>query len=97
LGQTKRRAVERLNEHFEDIKNFIPFIKCTSEVGMHFNLRRHNYRKHFSFYLFKKDIEDLKHRLSIETDLIHIIKEYNPPIVNLKIPSKSKIIFFSFK
>jgi hypothetical protein len=97
VGQTKRRVVERLNEHFEDIKNFIPFIKCTSEVGMHFNLRRHNYRKHFSFYLFKKDIEDLKHRLSIETDLIHIIKEYNPPIVNLKIPSKSKIIFFSFK
>ena len=63
---------------------------------MHFNLRKHNYKKHFSFYLFKKDIEDLKQRLSIETDLIHLIKENNPPIINLKIPSKSKIIFFSF-
>ena len=96
MGQTKRRAVERLNEHFEDIKNSVPFNKCTSEVGMHFNLRKHNYKKHFSFYLFKKDIEDLKQRLSIETDLIHLIKENNPPIINLKIPSKSKIIFFSF-
>jgi hypothetical protein len=96
VGQTKRSAYDRLREHLSDINKFVPFIKFTSEVGMHFNLKHHNYKKHFSFYLFKKNIEDLDHRLSIETDIIHIIKENNPPIINLKIPSKSKIKYFSF-
>ena len=47
--------------------------------------------------MFKKDIEDLKHRMSIEPDLIHLIKENNPPNVNLKIPSKRKLNFSSLK
>ena len=96
VGQTKRNAFERIKEHLTDINKFIPFIRFTSEVGLHFNLKYHNYKNHFSFYLFKKNIEDLDRRLSIETDLIHIIKENHPPIINLKIPSKSKIKYFSF-
>jgi hypothetical protein len=96
VGQTKRNAFERIKEHLIYINKFIPFIRFTSEVGLHFNLQYHNYKNHFSFYLFKKNIEELDRRLSIETDLIHIIKENIPPIINIKIPSKSKIKYFSF-
>jgi hypothetical protein len=96
VGQTKRSAKERIKEHLTSINKFIPFVRFTSEIGMHFNLRHHNYINHFSFYIFKKNIEDLDKRLSIETDIIHIINENNPPIINLTIPSKSKIKYFSF-
>ena len=96
VGQTKRSAVERLHEHINDIKNFIPFVKFTSEVGLHFNLKNHNYKNNLQFYVFKKNLINLEDRLSVETDLIHLIKENNPPIINLKIPSKSNIRSLSF-
>ena len=96
VGQTKRSASARLKEHIKDIKKFVPFINLTSEVGFHFNLRNHNYKNHLQFYIFKKDVLNLEDRLSIETDIIHLIKENNPPIINQIIPSKSKIGFLSF-
>ena len=96
VGQTKRNLCDRIKEHVSDINKFVPFLGVTSEVDMHFNLKYHNYKKHFSFYIFNKDIKDLDHRLSIETDIIHIIKENNPPIINLKIPSKVKLNIFRF-
>ena len=85
-----------MHEHINDIKNFIPFVKFTSEVGLHFNLKNHNYKNNLQFYVFKKNLINLEDRLSVETDLIHLIKENNPPIINLKIPSKSNIRSLSF-
>ena len=62
--QTKRSCFERIKEHLRDIKNFIPYINVTSEVGFHFNLRKHDYKAHFSFFIFKKNIFDTITRLS---------------------------------
>jgi hypothetical protein len=47
VGQTKRNAFQRIKEHLIDINKFIPFIRFTSEVGFHFNLKYHNYKNHF--------------------------------------------------
>ena len=40
IGQTMRSASERLKEQVNDIIKFIPYIKNTSEVGLHFNLNK---------------------------------------------------------
>ena len=82
VGQTSKSARVRLNQHLNAILKFKPFVHYTNEVGQHFNLKGHNYLRDFRFYIFTDNIQDTHRRLSIETDLIHIIQMFNPPIMN---------------
>ena len=68
----------------------------TCEVGYHFFLKYHNYRRDFKFYVLKNNIIDKKDRLSIETDLMHIFETLNPPLINAKIPAMYKINKLAF-
>jgi hypothetical protein len=81
MNQTNLRA----------IKSFKPYLKPTTEVGYHFNLKGHSTKKHFKIAIFKSNVQDVKERLSIEIDLIHLIDGYNGPIINSLIPSQNKI------
>ena len=64
---------------------FKPYRKIT-EVSEHFNLKDHNIYSHFNFCIFDKGLDDKVTRLSVETDLMNIIKLFKP-IINKKVPS----------
>jgi hypothetical protein len=100
IGQTGRSANKRWTEHFKAIEKFVPFYKYTNEVGYHFNLKNHFYKKHLKLYIFKNNLEnDLisgQIRKSIETDLINLIKNFNGSIMNDKIPKYYNNLCFSY-
>ena len=96
IGQSQKLVKIRIKQHLQAILNFKPYIKYTNEVGYHFNLKGHKYIRDFQFYVFKCDIEDVKERLSVETDLIHLFKDFNPPIMNKKIPTRFGIKSLAF-
>ena len=87
VGQTKQSISKRIRQHISCIKCFIPFLRFTSEVGFHFNLKGHEISKHFRFCVFKSNINDDILRYSVETDIINLIKLFHPPILNLNTPS----------
>jgi hypothetical protein len=64
---------------------FKPYRKIT-EVSEHFNLKGHNIYSHFKFCIFDKGLNDKETRLSVETDLMNIVKLFKP-IINKKVPS----------
>ena len=64
---------------------FKPLRKIT-EVSEHFNLKGHNIYSHFKFCIFDKGLNDKETRLSVETDLMNIVKLFKP-IINKKVPS----------
>ena len=94
VGQTSKSAKIRLNQHLNDIKRFIPFKERNSCVATHFNLKGHNYKKNFVFFIFKKDLED-QIRLNLETQIIHLFLRIKVKVLNDYIPklniSSSKI------
>ncbi len=96
IGQTSKSARVRLNQHLYAIKKFIPFLHLTNEVGLHFNLRYHNYKDHFRFFIFKDNVKLLEDRLSIEKDLINLFIHFNPPLINSRIPSTFNIKNLAF-
>ena len=96
VGQSSKSVHVRLKQHIKAIKKFFPYVNYTNEVGYHFNLKGHNYEKNLKFFVFKNDLKKSKNRLSVETDLIHIIETFNPPIINKIKPSIYKINTFAF-
>ena len=96
VGQSSKSARVRINQHIKAIINFKPFVNNTNEVGYHFNLKGHNYKRDFRFFIFNDKIIDKFKRLSIETDLINIIQVFNPPIINKMVPSIFKIKTFAY-
>ena len=75
---------------------FIPYHNVTSEVGLHFNLKNHDFKKDLKFCIFNKDLNILDDRLSIETDMINIFKLNGVPLLNVKVPNHNFINRLSF-
>ena len=96
IGQSGRNFKIRFSEHIKNILGFMNLSKNNSEVASHFNLKRHNYKTDLKFCIFKKDIYNLEHRLSIETDLINIFMSLKFKILNAKIPNIKYISKFAF-
>jgi predicted GIY-YIG superfamily endonuclease len=77
---------DRIYNHVYDIKKFnYPFTKFKS-VAVHFNLKYHDYKKHLSFFVLRKDIKDLEERLIIESFLINFCKKLGVRLMNDHIP-----------
>ena len=96
IGESGKSARIRITQHIRAIINFKPYEKYTNEVGYHFNLKNHNYKRDFQFFIFKCNVYTKIDRLSIETDLIHLVNMFNPPIINKKIPSRLNIKALAF-
>ena len=96
IGQSSQTARLRISQHIRSIIKFKPYINETSEVGYHFNLKGHNFQRDFQYFIFKDNIRDKYDRLSIENDLIHIVKSFNPPVINRVIPSIYKLKTLAF-
>ena len=94
VGQTCRTAKKRWSEHIRAIKKFFPFRFNTNEIGYHFNLKNHFYKKHLQFYIFKNNLIDESYRRSVETDLINMIQTFNNSIINDKIPKYINTLSF---
>jgi len=86
VGQTNC-IKDRIYNHIYNIKNFIPYVsddfKC---VSIHFNLKSHNYKNHFSFFTIRTNISDLEARLNIESFLINLCVKLGVKIINDFIP-----------
>ena len=95
IGQAKSFE-KRFEQHKRDIITFIPYYNVTSEVGLHFNLKNHDYKKDLKFCIFNKDLNILDDRLSIETDMINIFKLNGVPLLNVKVPNHNFINRLSF-
>ena len=85
---------KRIYKHIYDIKVFKPFSERITSVSIHFNLQHHNYKSHFSFFVFRKDIFDLNARLNTESFLINLCKKLGVRLMNDHIPIIKD--FFSF-
>jgi hypothetical protein len=77
---------KRLYNHINDIKTFIPFSEKITSVSIHFNLKYHNFKNHFSFFVFRNSIEDLNERLNIESFLINLCKNLGVNLMNDHVP-----------
>lgn len=85
VGQTKRLK-RRIRDHLNTIyfnNSFGSNCKCVSN---HFKQPRHNYSKHFQFFVFNVNIVELKFRLNIESQLIHLLRFLNINLINDFIP-----------
>jgi hypothetical protein len=85
VGQTKNLK-ERMYKHIYDIKKFIAYSKNTTSVSIHFNLKHHDYTKHFSFFVYKNEINDLTLRLNSESFLLNLCKKLDVKLMNEHIP-----------
>jgi len=96
VDHTEKSARIRLKQHIRAIIKFKPYIHYTNEVGYHFNLKGHNYIRDFQFSIFKDNLKKKKNRLSVETDVIHIIKRFNISIINKIIPNHYNVNTLAF-
>ena len=87
IGQTETVG-RRLNTHISNcFFNTPPKNLNTACVVEHFNNDLCSLI-HFSFYIFRSNIENKYHRLNIETMLIHLFLDLNINLLNDKIPDK---------
>ena len=61
LGQSNCLK-DRIYSHIYDIRKFKYPFKEFKSVAVHFNLKYHDYKKHFSFFVLRKDLENLDNR-----------------------------------
>jgi hypothetical protein len=85
VGQTKNLK-KRINSHLYNIKSFKPFNTNNTCISIHYNLKPHNFLYHFSFYVFRNDIDDLNERLNVESFLINLFVKMNLNVLNDFIP-----------
>ena len=90
IGETKC-IKNRISQHINDIKNFIMYKKYTC-VSLHFNLKNHNYKEHFSFFVFERSLEDRELRELKEKSLIFLFKKLNMNVLNDYIPSINALL-----
>ena len=55
---------------------------------------KHNFKQHFSFFILKKDVNDLEARLNIESMIINLCKKLGVNLINDHIPLIKN--FYSF-
>ena len=85
IGQSKD-IKKRIYKHLYDIKKFIPFNDNVTSVSIHYNLKYHNFKNHFTFFILKKDILNLDERLNRESFLINLCKKLGVKLMNDHIP-----------
>ena len=71
--------------HINDIKTFVPFLKTTS-VSTHFNLKHHDFNKHFSFFVLRENIDMKEMRLASESFLLNLCVLLGVNLINDHIP-----------
>jgi hypothetical protein len=82
LGQSNCLK-DRIYSHIYDIRKFKYPFKEFKSVAVHFNLKYHDYKKHFSFFVLRKDLDN---RLIIESFLINLCKKLEVRLMNDHIP-----------
>ena len=85
IGQTLDLK-KRMYKHIYYIKTFVAFSDKTTSVSTHFNLKHHDYVKHFSFFVFREKIIDLNARLNCESFLLNLCKRLDVKLMNEHIP-----------
>lgn len=90
IGQTNC-IKKRIYKHLYDIKNFVPFEKNNTSVSIHFNLKYHIYQKHFSFFIYRNNLENLNQRLNLESFLINLFLKMKVNLINDCIPNMKTI------
>jgi hypothetical protein len=95
IGQTNNLK-ERMYNHIYDIKNFVAYSDNTTSVSTHFNLKHHDYKKHFSFFIYKTDVIDLTFRLYSESFLLNLCKNMKVRLMNDHIPIIKDFYPFNF-
>ena len=85
VGQTNNLK-KRMYKHIYDIKKFIAYSNNTTSVSTHFNLKHHEYNKHFSFFVYKNGIDNLTLRLNSESFLLNLCKKLDVKLMNEHIP-----------
>ena len=78
---------DRIYNHIYKIKNFIPFETSNTCVSNHFNLKFHNYKFHFTFFIFRGNVNNFYERLNIESFLINLFLKLNLNVINDYIPN----------
>ncbi len=96
IGQTSRMFSTRFKEHVRNICNVKNHVNSNSELCLHFNKTHHDLYRDLRFFIFKDGFADLHHRLSTETDLIHIFISLKLNVINEKIPNETFIKKLSF-
>jgi hypothetical protein len=86
IGHTSKTIKTRIKQHLYNIKYCVPFIDSKSCVGLHFNLKNHNYLKHFSFYIFNINLDKFE-RLNYETFFINLFIKCKINLINDFIPN----------
>ena len=81
----------RLKSHIRAVRLNRTTSNCVC-VYKHFNSLNHNALNFFTFYVFKTDIDNKFHRLSLETQLIHLFLKLGLFILNDRIPD----LYYSF-
>ena len=87
IGQTQN-IKNRISSHINTILNFSPFVLNSTCVARHFNKRLHNLQDHFSFIIFKENINDFNTRLRLESQLINLVRMIDSSIINKDFPVK---------
>jgi hypothetical protein len=82
--------------HIYDIKNFVAYSDSTTSVSTHFNLKHHDNKKHFSFFIYKTDVIDLTFRLYSESFLLNLCKNMKVRLMNDHIPIIKDFYPFNF-
>jgi len=85
IGETVQTMEKRLDGHISNIRCFIPYLKETSEVALHFNKKGHNFLNHLKVSIFISGITNDEFRLDIESELIHLFLTLGCKVINAKI------------
>ncbi len=85
IGESKRLVKNRIYEHLNAIKKFVPYQKHHTSVATHFNLTNHSL-KNFHFFILDNGLEHIN-RLHLEKKLIKLLSSYNYNLMNWDYPS----------
>ena len=89
VGKTENSIEKRIKVHLSMIRNFYPFkYNCKSDID-HFNLKNHDYKKHFKFYIFNHNFETSIELLLTERILINFVSVNHGSVLNDYIPFAS--------
>ena len=86
IGQTKD-INQRIKSHLRNIKNFVPYHESNTAVSLHFNIKPHSFKHHFSFFILHVDnVDNLEKRLNNEAFIINLFVKCDNTVMNEYIP-----------
>jgi hypothetical protein len=100
IGETKRSAHQRFQEHLSNIRYHFNFGLFKSVVSKHFYDKHEidTFNDHIKFSILRKNVIDIKIRRHLESDLLHVIHIFDGKLINdpTKIITKEYIRYFFF-